>query len=202
MPEPIIPLRTDHAFMLQLQESHDCPESCRAGRVEHLATGKATRFTTTTELWFFVDRVRAPNGHSGKGARRLVAKRVKELLEEGYREAVHLEDLCRATGVGVRTLQRSFREYFDLTITDHLKAVRLDAAHRELSTVHPAEESVTTIASRHGITHMGRFSVEYRERFGESPRDTLARRQARSHPAEHRSGSVPFGLRRGWTDSP
>jgi transcriptional regulator GlxA family with amidase domain len=118
--------------------------------------------------------------------------RVQELLEEGCREAVHLEDLCRATGVGVRTLQRSFREYFDLTITEYLKAVRLDAAHRELSTAHPAVESVAAIASRHGITHLGRFSVKYRERFGESPRETLARRPTRQHPAEHRSDSVPF----------
>ena len=57
MPEPITPLRTDHAFVLQLQERHDCPESCRAGRVEHLATGEAARFATTTELWDFVDKV-------------------------------------------------------------------------------------------------------------------------------------------------
>ena len=57
MPEPLIPLPADHAFVLQLQESHGRPESCRAGRVEHLATGDATRFTTTTELWDFVDEV-------------------------------------------------------------------------------------------------------------------------------------------------
>lgn len=57
MPEPLIPLPTDHAFVLQLQVSHGRPESCRAGRVEHLATGEATRFTTTTELWDFVDEV-------------------------------------------------------------------------------------------------------------------------------------------------
>ena len=57
MPEPITPLRADHVFVLQLHESHGRPESCRAGRVEHLATGEATRFTTTTELWDFVDKV-------------------------------------------------------------------------------------------------------------------------------------------------
>jgi len=57
MPEPISPLPTDHVFVLQLQESHGRPEICRAGRVEHLATGEATRFTTTTELWDFVDKV-------------------------------------------------------------------------------------------------------------------------------------------------
>ena len=56
MPEPVLPLPADHAFVLQLHESQS-PETCRAGRVEHLATGLATRFTTTTELWDFVDKV-------------------------------------------------------------------------------------------------------------------------------------------------
>ena len=57
MPEPEIPLPTDHAFVLQLQESHGRPGTCRAGRVEHLSSGEATRFTTAEELWDFVDRV-------------------------------------------------------------------------------------------------------------------------------------------------
>jgi hypothetical protein len=57
MPEPIVPRPTDHAFVLQLEESHGRPGPCRAGRVEHLASGEATRFTTTAELWDFVDKV-------------------------------------------------------------------------------------------------------------------------------------------------
>ena len=57
MSEQVDPLRTDHAFVLQLQESHVRPGTCRAGRVEHLASGEATRFATTYELWDFVDNV-------------------------------------------------------------------------------------------------------------------------------------------------
>ena len=57
MPEPVIPLPADHAFVLQLQESEGRPEIRHAGRVEHIGTGQATRFTTTTELWDFVDRI-------------------------------------------------------------------------------------------------------------------------------------------------
>ena len=43
---------------------------------------------------------------------------------------------------------------------DYLKAVRLDAAHRELAAAHPSEDSVTDIALRHGFNHLGRFSIE------------------------------------------
>ena len=57
MSEQVNPLPTDHVFVLQLQESHGRPGTCRAGRVEHLASGEATRFATTEELWDFVDEV-------------------------------------------------------------------------------------------------------------------------------------------------
>ena len=57
MSEQDNPLPADHAFVLQIQESRECPDICHRGRVEHLATGKATRFTTTADFWNFVDEV-------------------------------------------------------------------------------------------------------------------------------------------------
>jgi len=39
---------------------------------------------------------------------------------------------------------------------------------------------VTEIATQWGFTHMGRFSIEYRLRFGESPSETLSRSFANS----------------------
>jgi AraC-like DNA-binding protein len=116
------------------------------------------------------------------GARTRNAKLAQEFIQEHYREAVHIEELCGVTGIGVRSLQRCFREYFNMTITDYLNIVRLDSVHRELVAAHPSEESVTKIAMRHGFTHLGRFSVKFREQFGESPSATLATRDGhKSH---------------------
>ncbi len=126
---------------------------------------------------------RCTDASNGNGVRRRVAKLAQGFIEENYREAVRLEDLCSATGVGVRTLQRCFREYFDLTITEYLKTVRLDAARRELAAVHASQRSVTTIALQHGLSHLGRFSVEFRERFGESPSTVLAAAEERNDAA-------------------
>ena len=58
-----------------------------------------------------------------------------------------------------------------------------DAARRELVAAHPSSHSVAKIALRNGFTHLGRFSVEFRERFGESPKQTLTRRAERREPA-------------------
>jgi len=109
-----------------------------------------------------------------------IAKLAQEYIEEHYSDAVHIEDLCRVTGVGVRTLQRCFREYFDITVSNYLKALRLDSARRELVAAHHSNTSVTRIAMQNGCTHLGRFSVEFRERFGQSPRQALAMHRPKS----------------------
>jgi AraC-like DNA-binding protein len=115
-------------------------------------------------------------------ARTRTAKLAQEFIEDQYYEVVRIENLCRATGVGVRTLQRCFREYFDVTISEYLKAVRLNAAYRSLNASHTDHSTVAAIALQHGCTHLGRFSVEFRERFGESPSATLAARDGqKSH---------------------
>jgi AraC-like DNA-binding protein len=115
-----------------------------------------------------------PEKINGGEARSRIAKRAQDFIEVNFQHAVYLESLCRHTGVGIRTVQRCFREYFDLSITDYLKTVRLDKAYRELATGDSKEESVTAIALRNGFTHLGRFSVAYRLRFGEPPNETLA----------------------------
>jgi len=102
-----------------------------------------------------------------------IAKIVQDYIESHYQDAIHIEDLCRVSAVGVRTLQRYFREYFDLPMSQYLKTVRLDSARRELVTAISSETTVTNIAMTHGCTHLGRFSVEFREKFGVSPYEVL-----------------------------
>ena len=119
-----------------------------------------------------------PEKINGNANRSLIAKSAQNFIEENFKRHIQLENLCRHTGVGIRTLQRCFREYFDLSVTDYLKTVRLNSAHRALATSFFEEASVTKIALNNGFTHLGRFSVAYRSRFGESPSETLAVRQA------------------------
>ena len=111
-----------------------------------------------------------------RGATALVAERAQDFIEVGFRSPMGMEELCTFVGVGLRTLQRSFRLHFHVTPTQYIKARRLNEARRELATADPSNRSVTEIALANGFRHLGRFSVAYRAFFGESPRETLARR--------------------------
>jgi AraC family transcriptional regulator, ethanolamine operon transcriptional activator len=102
-----------------------------------------------------------------------IARLAQEFIHASFHGEVRIEDICRASGVGVRTLQRSFREYFDLTLTEYLKTVRLNAAHRELSVIASPQITVTETALKNGFRHLGRFSTEFHKRFGSTPSEMI-----------------------------
>ena len=108
--------------------------------------------------------------HLGSPGR--LVRRACVLIQDHHDEALTVADVAEALGVSVRALQDCFRRELQTTPTAYLRACRLDAVHRALSVADPAE-SVTTLAVRHGFTHLGRFAGEYRARFGESPSTTL-----------------------------
>ena len=116
-----------------------------------------------------------PEGFNSNQPTIHIAKQLQEYIEAHYREGIHIEDLCRTTGKEVRTIQRCFRQYFDITVTDYIKMVRLNAAHRALSSSQLEGNTVASIALQNGFTHIGRFSVDYRKHFGVSARVTLAK---------------------------
>lgn len=109
-------------------------------------------------------------------AHRRIANKAEEYIYEHFRDEIHIEDICRESGAGLRTLQRCVREYFNVTVTELIESVRMEYAHRKLFKQRPEENTVTRIALDSGFNHLGRFSVIYRRRFGEKPSETLAHR--------------------------
>lgn len=58
-------------------------------------------------------------------------------------------------------------------LDDMLTARRLSDVYRVLRGARVDAVNVTQTALDHGFTHFGRFSVAYRQMFGERPSDTL-----------------------------
>lgn len=85
-----------------------------------------------------------------------------------------IADLAEAAGMSGRTLQRQFRAFLGKTPWAALSDLRFEAARRELLRGLP-ETKVMDVALRHGFSHYGRFSVEYRRRYDETPSTTLKR---------------------------
>ena len=103
-------------------------------------------------------------------------KRAIEYMEAHLDRAVTLADIVRASGVPGRTLFKHFKEYRGVSPMNYLRRVRFERVRDELRRAEP-DGCVMEIAMHWGFEHMGRFAVEYRRRFGESPSHTLGKRR-------------------------
>ena len=104
---------------------------------------------------------------------------VKRALDAMHAEPAHqfsAAELAAVAGVGVRVLQESFKQHVGMPPLTYLRRLRLDRVHSELAGADPWQVSVGDVATRWGFTHLGRFAGAYRERYGESPSQTLKER--------------------------
>jgi len=101
-------------------------------------------------------------------------KIAEDYMVEHCRENVTIDELVRIAGVSARTLYKGFQQFRGLSPMRFLKTTRLDKAHEALKEA-SRSSCVTEIAMEFGFRQLGRFAVEYRQRFGESPSDTLKR---------------------------
>jgi AraC-like DNA-binding protein len=116
----------------------------------------------------YADELRAPR----PPARPRSIKRVVEAVEAAPERPWSLTDLARCAGVSGRRLQQGFAEHVGMSPMAYLRRVRLERAHHDLRT---GLWPVTDVAYRSGFTNLGRFANAYRERFGETPSETLRR---------------------------
>jgi AraC family transcriptional regulator, ethanolamine operon transcriptional activator len=88
-------------------------------------------------------------------------------------EPLTLEAICKAVKASKSALSYGFQDIFGLSPMAYLKTIRLNGVRRALKASHPTTATVLGIANRYGFWHMGHFSKDYRQMFGELPSDTL-----------------------------
>jgi AraC-like DNA-binding protein len=114
-----------------------------------------------------------PTGRPDAGTPASV-RRALEFIEAHARDPLTLDEIARSAGVGPRALQEAFRRHRGTTPLAHLRATRLDRAHRELQAADPGcGVTVAAVAARWGFAHRGRFADAYRRSYGRAPQQTL-----------------------------
>lgn len=101
-------------------------------------------------------------------------RRAVEFIGNNLREDIGIEALVAVSGVSARALYAGFEKFVGMPPQALIKNMRLDRAREDLIAA-DASGSVAAIALRWQFSHFGRFSIEYRKRFGERPMDTLRR---------------------------
>ncbi len=101
-------------------------------------------------------------------------RRALEAMRANVERDWSVADLAAVAGVSSRTLQRQFRIFLGKAPGAALRDLRFEYARRALLQGLP-DAKVMDVALRCGFPHGGRFSIEYRRRYGETPSQTLKR---------------------------
>ncbi len=103
-----------------------------------------------------------------------IVRRAERYMTDNAASALAIPDVAAALGVNVRSLQEGFRQWRNATPNEFLRQTRLRLVREELLRSNERTD-VTSVALRHGFTHLGRFSGYYHAAFGELPHVTLRR---------------------------
>jgi AraC-like DNA-binding protein len=111
---------------------------------------------------------------AGSAAPRAV-RRAEAYIDAHIADPIAMDDIARAAGANLRSLQGAYQKSFGATMTESIQRKRLDLFRRRLRDP-SASASITELAYSVGLAHLGRAAAAYRARYGETPRETLKRR--------------------------
>lgn len=100
--------------------------------------------------------------------------RALEVLSSYEQMPVSVKALCKISGTSWATLERAFKNEFQVTPKAYMKCRRLAAVQTELIRQGPTAV-ISDIANHWEFWHMGSFASDYKKQFGELPSQTLLR---------------------------
>jgi AraC-like DNA-binding protein len=105
---------------------------------------------------------------------RIVA-RFEEFVEAHPDQPLYLTEICAAISTTERTLQAACEAHLDMGPIRYLSLRRMHLVRHALLLADHRSTNVTRVATDHGFWELGRFAVNYRAIFGETPSATLHR---------------------------
>ncbi|EXB22991.1 AraC family transcriptional regulator [Acinetobacter baumannii] len=98
--------------------------------------------------------------------------KVEQILINSLNQPLNLKELEKVLGVSRERLYRDFHLYFGQSPIAYFRNLRFEVVHKRLQEIRPWE-NVSSIALDCGFQQLGRFSSEYKKKFGELPSETL-----------------------------
>ncbi|MGA9865241.1 MAG: helix-turn-helix domain-containing protein [Acetobacteraceae bacterium] len=170
-------VRTTPSAMARLRRLRDAADRLAEDAPEVAANAEAARGLEIMLTEAMIDCLAGSGVRDDRAAVRrheTIMRRLRTMLQETDEEGIFLPDLCASMGVSARTLRACCHEYLGMGPQRFLMLRRMHRTRRALQNAHPAA-TVTEIAMSFGFWELGRFAIEYRRLFGESPSVTLRR---------------------------
>jgi AraC family ethanolamine operon transcriptional activator len=144
-----------------------------------LGTATAQRLVLEDLLPLVLDALIHGSGQASRlqrpPARIEIVKAAQQWLHEQPCEPITLAHLCRQSHASRRSLIQGFREHLGMGPMAYLKLHRLHGVRKLLLRADPDRVRIGSLAAEWGFLNAGHFARDYRNLFGELPRETLKR---------------------------
>lgn len=105
--------------------------------------------------------------------RSVIVQQAEDFIMAHLDQPLTLQDLCKSVTASKSALSYGFQEIFGMSPMAYLKIRRLNGVHHALKQSNLKTDTVLSVANRYGFWHMGHFSQDYKQMFGELPSKTL-----------------------------
>ena len=165
-------LRQTIAAVSESIREPDQPLACEAARLQ---LERDLLFTFITALRSGCHEIVPPP--KMRMARRYARfRRARDFVMEHINEKLHVDDLAEELHLSERGVECLFQDMLGMAPSVFIRHQKLHHVHDALLRSCPRLGRVKEVALTWGFWHLGRFAHDYRELFGESPADTLAKR--------------------------
>lgn len=103
-------------------------------------------------------------------------RQAEEYICANLKNPVTRDTLAEVSGSSIRSLSRIFQQKHGMGPMTFLRRRRLEAIYLDLLRAEPGSTTVTQVATSYGFSHFGKFAIEYKTAFGESPSVSLAKK--------------------------
>ena len=183
-PETTLVVRPNSDLMSRLLMAHEMVGQMAEITPDVLAMPEVSRALEEQLIQLMVrclDESESSEVTAGSRRHDLIVTRLESFLRRNPNRPLYLMEICTAIGVAERTLRAACEEHLGMGPIRYLSLRRMHLVRRALLSADPSTVTVTQIATDHGFWELGRFSVSYRNVFGECPSETL-RRGAKDRP--------------------
>jgi AraC-like DNA-binding protein len=125
-------------------------------------------------------------GSTGVSSRR--CRMAMEFMRDNLCHGMTIADVAAFVGLSVRALQMAFQRYYNVTPSETVRNLRLDAVKAALERANDSS-TVTGILLDHGVSSTGHFAAQFRKRFGVTPRDVMQANRFPGDPTGRRSSN-------------
>ena len=175
-PPNALTFRPSPQALARLRHLHNAAVTLAERTPEIIANPQAARGLEQALIGAVVDCLADhPQDKSSLSQRRhaAVMRRFWQVMEETADQPLYIPEICGAIQVSERTLQACCHEHLGMAPKRYLLLRRMALARKSLREQVAGTTSVTDIAMRYGFWDLGRFAVQYKALFDESPSATL-----------------------------